>query len=389
MTGGKIRVVSIVGTRPEVVKMAPVVRALDARPDVFHHSVVSTGQHREMLMQILDVFGIVPEIDLALMAPNQRLSDLTSRTLASVSDLFERVEPDVVLVQGDTTTVMCAALAAFYLGIDVGHVEAGLRSRDMRNPFPEELNRRVAGLAATLHFAPTARACADLEREGVDPSRIFRTGNTVVDALQMLPLDVPFEERALDDVRFDDRRVMLVTTHRRESHGAPLRRTCSAIQELVSSYDDLEVVLPVHLNPNVRGVVQEMLDDIPRVHLVSPLGYVDLLKVLSRSHLVLTDSGGIQEEAPSFGKPVVVLRERTERPELIEAGLGWLVGTDPVAIVERASALLDNEELYANVAAAENPFGDGRAAPRIADILAQSFGRQPLGDVAGSAVVSG
>lgn len=354
--------------------MAPVIRALDARPDLFRHTVVSSGQHREMLAQILDVFEIQPELSLDLMSPDQRLGDLTAKAISALTELFESVAPDVVLVQGDTTTVLCASLAAFYLGIDVGHVEAGLRSADMRNPFPEELNRRVAGLAATFHFAPTPRACAALEREGVEADRIFMTGNTVVDALQMVPLDGPFEEEALKRVQFGDRRVLLVTTHRRESHGEPMRDICRALEHLVGSYDDVEIVLPVHLNPNVRTVVRDMLLDLPRVHLVPPLSYVDLLKVLSSSHLVLTDSGGIQEEAPSFGKPVVVLRERTERPELIEAGLGWLVGTSFDSIVARTSALLDDRDLYATVAAAENPFGDGHAAPRIVSILEQAYG---------------
>jgi UDP-N-acetylglucosamine 2-epimerase (non-hydrolysing) len=365
------KVVSVVGTRPEGIKMAPVVLAFLRRKDVFDHTFVSTAQHREMLDHVLEAFGLKPDVDLRLMQPDQRLADFASRALARLSDLFAQLVPDCVLVQGDTTTVMAASLAAFYQGFKVGHVEAGLRSFDRRNPFPEEINRRIAGCLADWHFAPTERARQNLLREGVGSETIFVTGNTIVDALHAIHPEGRFENEVLNSLSFEQRRVLLVTAHRRENHGAPLAAVCDALKALVSTFNDVEVVYPVHLNPNVRTLVHKALGSIPRVHLIEPVSYGDLLRLMKRCYLILTDSGGIQEEAPSFQKPVLVLRDVTERPEVIEAGAAKLVGTDASKIIRETSHLLNDSEAYRRMAAVENPFGDGRAGERIVSILEQ------------------
>ncbi len=365
----RAKIVTIVGTRPEGIKMAPVVRALDRRLEVFDHTFVSTAQHRELLDNVLRTLDVVPSIDLELMQPGQGLGQFASRALAALSDLFTRLTPDAVLVQGDTTTVMVASLAAFYQGIKIGHVEAGLRSFDRQNPFPEEINRRVTGVVADWHFAPTERAAKNLLAEGVSRDNVFVTGNTIVDALRSIRLDDAFENNQLDEVDFERRRVLLVTAHRRENHGAPLAAICDALKTLTARYDDVEVVYPVHLNPNVRGVVYDLLGAAPRIRLVEPLSYSDLLRVMKRCHLILTDSGGIQEEAPSFGKPVLVLREVTERPEAVESGAAKIVGTDSQRIVCEAARLLDVPAEHELMKAAKNPFGDGHAAERIVQIL--------------------
>jgi UDP-N-acetylglucosamine 2-epimerase (non-hydrolysing) len=365
----RAKIVTIVGTRPEGIKMAPVVRALDRRREVFDHTFVSTAQHRELLDNVLRTLDVAPGIDLQLMQPGQGLGQFASRALAALSELFARLTPRAVLVQGDTTTVMIAGLAAFYQGIKVGHVEAGLRSFDRQNPFPEEINRRITGVVADWHFAPTDRAAKNLIAEGVPQDNVFVTGNTIVDALRSIRLDDAFENQQLDIVDFDRRRVLLVTAHRRENHGPPLASICGALKTLAARYEDVEVVYPVHLNPNVRGVVYDLLGNSPRVRLVDPLSYGDLLRVMKRSYLILTDSGGIQEEAPSFGKPVLVLREVTERPEAVESGAAKIVGTDSQRIICEATRLLDNPVDHERMQAAKNPFGDGHAAERIVDIL--------------------
>lgn len=354
--------------------MAPVIRAIDRRRKIFEQVVVTTGQHREMLDQSLRSFGIVPETDLGLMRPAQSIGGFASRALAALDDLFARADADVVLIQGDTTTVLCASLAAFWMGIPLGHVEAGLRSHDRQRPFPEELNREVAGLAARFHFAPTERARDNLLRQEVDPSTIFVTGNTIVDALAMLDVGPEFSLPALDTLDFAHHRVVLVTAHRRESHGPAMASICRAIREIASRFADLSVLFPVHLNPSVQRVVHDELGDCPQVLLVDPLDYDDLLRVMQRAHLILTDSGGIQEEAPSFGKPVLVLRDVTERPEAVEAGLAHLVGTDQRAIVAAAVRLLSDDDAYGAMVGRDNPFGDGHAGERIASILAEQLG---------------
>jgi UDP-N-acetylglucosamine 2-epimerase len=366
------RVAVIVGTRPEAIKLAPVIRALDARPDAFEQLVVATGQHRELLDQTLDAFGIVPELDLDLMQPDHRLDAFAARALTAVGELLDELRPDVVLVQGDTTTVMSASLAAFYRQIPVGHVEAGLRSHDLGGPFPEELNRRVAALASAFHFAPTVRAAENLRCEGVREHSIHVTGNTIVDALETMRLPAEFAAPELRALDLDGRRTVLVTAHRRESHGEPIRSIFRALRAIAESHEDVRIVYPVHLNPNVRGPAFDELDGVAGVHLVEPVSYPDLLLAMRRSVFVMTDSGGIQEEAPSFRKPVLVLRDVTERPELIEAGLGELVGTETKRIVAAATRLLGDGEHYRAMQAAENPFGDGRAGERIAEILLSS-----------------
>jgi UDP-N-acetylglucosamine 2-epimerase (non-hydrolysing) len=367
------KVVTILGTRPEVIKMAPVVRELNGRSDAFDQTIVATAQHRQMLDQVLDVFRIVPDIDLGLMKQNQDLAEFASRSLLALSNLFSELKPDAILVQGDTTTVATASLAAFYKGILVGHVEAGLRSFDRLQPFPEEINRRLAACLADIHFAPTARARQNLLREGVPDESIFVTGNTIVDALKSIRLEQNLEgnydDASLAGLNHHRKRLLLVTAHRRENHGQPLRSICRALKTLVRSFDDIVIVYPVHLNPQVGSVVREELEGVDRIHLIEPVSYRDLLRLMERCYLILTDSGGIQEEAPSFKKPVLVLREVTERPELIEAGAGRIVGTDADTIASAAARLLVEPLEYTKMTASENPFGDGRAAERIADAL--------------------
>ena len=363
------KIVTIVGTRPEVIKMAPVIRELERRQTIFEHTVVTTAQHRQMLDQVLEVFRIKPDIDLGLMQQNQDLAEFASRSLLAVSNLLSDLKPDAVLVQGDTTTVMTAALAGFYKGIQVGHVEAGLRSFDRYQPFPEEINRRVASCLASIHFAPTRLARLNLLREGVPEDTIFVTGNTIVDALSSISVSGSFDDATLARLEPGESRMLLVTAHRRENHGQPLRSICQALKTLTSNFEDIEVVYPVHLNPKVGNVVREELGNIDRIHLVDPVSYPDLLRLMKRCFLILSDSGGIQEEGPSFHKPVLVLREVTERPELIEANAGKIVGTDARSIVDATTHLLTNPLAYSQMSSAENPFGDGHAAERIADIL--------------------
>jgi len=364
------KVITIMGTRPEVIKLAPVIRELERCKATFDHIVVTTAQHREMLDQVLKVFRIEPDIDLNLMQRDQSLANFASRSLVSLSNMLYEMRPDAVLIQGDTTTVMTAALAAFYQDIRVGHVEAGLRSFDNRSPFPEEINRRMATCLTDMHFAPTEGARRNLLREGMPDENIFVTGNTIVDALKSIPLEGCFDDERLEQIDFNHQRILLVTAHRRENHGERLRSICRALRTLADSFDDVEVIYPVHLNPNVRAVVRDELSDVPRVHLVEPVTYSDLLRLMKNCYLILTDSGGIQEEAPSFHKPVLVLRELTERPEIIDSGAGKLVGADVSRIVEEASLLLNDNLEYDAMSVVENPFGDGHAAERIVQILA-------------------
>ena len=367
------KILIVYGTRPEAIKMAPVVRAVRARPERFRAMVVATGQHREMLDQVQRLFGLEPDVDLDLMRPGQQLNDLAARALAGLEPLLERERPDWVLVQGDTTTAMTAALAAFHRRIPVGHVEAGLRTGDLERPFPEEANRRIIDLLATACFAPTERARRALVAEGLAPGRIHRTGNTVVDALR--EVRERLAEVGVGPAEDDDE--VLVTAHRRESFGRPLARVLDAVSELAGRFPQLRFVYPVHPNPHVEGPAHERLGGLPNVELHPPLDYRELVGRLARCRLVLTDSGGIQEEAPSFGKPVLVLRETTERPEGVEAGVARLVGTDRERIVTEASLLLTDGDAYARMANAVNPYGDGRAGERIAAILAGESWSEP------------
>ena len=348
--------------------MAPVYAAIREHP-FLEPLVIATTQHREMLKQALDVFGIVPDIDLGLMQNGQNLGVFTSRALAALTDCFLAERPEFLLVQGDTSTVTAACLAGFYQGIPIGHIEAGLRSFDLSSPFPEEVNRRVATCTANVHFAPTNEARNNLIAEGVPEGDIFVTGNTVVDALQAIPRRARFETPTLNALPWSERRVLVVTVHRRESLGEHLEAICDAIESIVRMHADVEIAFPVHLNPRVRDVVFSRLANIPRIHLLDPLPYPELLELIRRSHFVLSDSGGIQEEVPSFGKPILILRDTTERPEVVRAGFGELVGTDAKRILSRASALLTDDALYQARSSGRNPFGDGRASFRIAEVI--------------------
>jgi UDP-N-acetylglucosamine 2-epimerase (non-hydrolysing) len=365
----RLKVAAVIGTRPEAIKMAPIIWELQRRDSDFSLWIISTAQHHELLDDALRVFNIRPDNTLNLMRPDQTVPDLASRALVGLTRLLASRPQDIVLVQGDTTTVVAATLAAFYLGIKVAHVEAGLRSFNRSCPFPEEMHRRLVGCMADLHFAPTERARQNLLREGVPPKAIFVTGNTIVDALRSVALGDGFEDPALEFVDTIDGRLLLVTAHRRENHGAALRSICESLKSLVASFDDVQVVFPVHPNPRVCDPVRRHLSGIPRIHLVNPVSYHDLLQLIRRSTLVLTDSGGIQEEAPSFQKPVLVMRDTTERPELLDTGAGQIVGTSTATIVAAVTRLLEDPLAYRAMQATVNPFGDGRAAERIANIL--------------------
>lgn len=369
-------ILCVVGTRPEAVKMAPVILALRREPWA-RVRVLATAQHRQMLDQVLDFFGITPDIDLDLMRPGQTLAELTSRLMASLDGVLASEQPDVVLAQGDTTTVMVAALACFYRRIPFGHVEAGLRTHDIDNPFPEEANRVIAGRLAHWHFAPTGRSRENLLAEGVRVGSIHVTGNTVIDALLEtarrdlpLPLDLPV-----------DRRVVLVTAHRRENFGAPFREICRALRTLSQAHPDVQFVYPVHPNPNVTAVVHEWLTRLPGVTLCDPLDYAPFVALMKRSCLIISDSGGVQEEAPALGKPVLVLRDETERPEAVEMGVVALVGPHHDRIVREAGRLLGDERARQAMARGVSPYGDGQAAARIVTILQQHF-LSPAADAA-------
>lgn len=369
-------ILSVIGTRPEAIKMAPVVLELQRRPDAFRSVVCSTGQHREMLDQALNLFHITPDVDLRLMTHNQSLAHLTARLFSSFDDVLAEVQPDCVLAQGDTTTVMVAAIASFYRNIPFGHVEAGLRTGDKRRPFPEEINRRLADTVTDLAFAPTERSKQALLAEHFNAENIFVTGNTVIDAL----LDIaerPYTWAGSPLAALpEDAPYVLITAHRRESFGDAFREMCQAIRELADEFapQGLQFVYPVHLNPNVRAPVNEILGGAKNVTLLEPLDYFSLVQLMKRSRIILTDSGGIQEEAPSLGVPALVMRETTERPEGLDAGVVKLVGSDRTRIVEEARRLLRDPEAHAAMATRANPYGDGHAAKRIVDVLQQRLG---------------
>jgi len=380
------RILTIFGTRPEAIKMAPVVRELQRRAEVLTSITCVTAQHRELLDQVLLDFALIPDVDLDLMEPGQDLYDITSRVLVQLRDVLKQVKPDMVLVHGDTTTAMAAALAAFYQEIPVGHVEAGLRTFCLSAPFPEEMNRQVVGRLATLHFAPTVRNRANLIRENLPQERIHVTGNTVIDALLYM------KERILHDPDVHARvakkiadlglsspgrngeHLVLVTGHRRENFGKGFDDICTALADLVTRRNDIRIIFPVHLNPHVKSVVERRLGRHQHVQLVPPLDYETFIWLMHQSKLILTDSGGIQEEGPALGKPVLVMRETTERPEGVEAGTVRLVGTEPKAIVDGVLCLLDDPEAYSAMACAVNPYGDGQAAQRICDAIEIFFG---------------
>jgi UDP-N-acetylglucosamine 2-epimerase (non-hydrolysing) len=387
---GLKKVLLVFGTRPEAIKMAPVVKELQRHPEEFKTVVCVTAQHRQMLDQVLQLFDIRPDYDLDIMKPGQDLFDVTCNVLQGLRPVLQQEQPDIVLVHGDTTTTMAAALAAYYCRIPVGHVEAGLRTHNKFAPFPEEINRTVASALTDLHFAPTEAARQNLLREGVAAETIIITGNTVVDALFMVRekmeregLDKQIERDfvarypalgpifAANEPSTPSPRLILVTGHRRENFGEGFENICHALAEIADKYDDVEILYPVHLNPNVQEPVHRLLGNVRRhnVHLIEPVDYLPFVHLMNRSYLIITDSGGVQEEAPSLGKPVLVMRETTERPEAVDAGTVKLVGTDREVIVAEASRLLDDDEAYQAMAMAHNPYGDGLAVGRIAEVL--------------------
>lgn len=370
------KILFVFGTRPEAIKMAPLIREFQQHSDSFQVLVCVTAQHRQMLDQVLDFFSIRPDYDLNLMQPNQTLFDITAKGLKGLESVLKDAQPDLVFVQGDTTTAFVGALAAYYLQIPVAHLEAGLRSGNKYSPFPEEANRTMAGHLAEFHFAPTSQAQANLLREGITRN-VYVVGNTVIDAL-LLGLNILKEkgdwsyQHYFQAIDFD-RKIILVTGHRRESFGEPFENICLAIRDLAHTFPEVEIVYPVHLNPNVQETVRRILQDQPNVHLIDPLDYPYLIWLMNRSYLVLTDSGGIQEEAPSLGKPVVVMRDVTERQEGIDAGTAVLVGTNRQKIYDTVSSLLTDPTHYARMAQAVNPYGDGTTSRKIADCLRTAF----------------
>ncbi len=385
---GPLKVLSVFGTRPEAIKMAPVVKEIEKHRARIKSVVCVTAQHREMLDQVLALFGICPDYDLDIMKPGQDLFEVTCNVIRGMKLVLEKERPDVVLVHGDTTTTMMASLASFYRRTRVGHVEAGLRTWDKFAPFPEEINRKLTSSLADIHFAPTEISKQNLLKEGVPEESIFVTGNTVIDALLFVSGIISNDEIVRD--RLDDqfgfldlkKRLVLVTGHRRENFGQGFENICLALVEIADSHSDVEILYPVHLNPNVKGPVGRILGrrDLSNVHLIEPVDYLQFVYLMNRSYLILTDSGGIQEEAPSLGKPVLVLREVTERPEAIVAGTARLVGTDKKQIVTETLRLLERQDAYEKMSLAHNPYGDGRAAERIVEALLSEATRQRAGD---------
>jgi UDP-N-acetylglucosamine 2-epimerase (non-hydrolysing) len=373
----------IFGTRPEAIKLAPVILGLRAQAGIALHLCV-TAQHRQLLDQVLGVFGIIPDLDLDLMRPDQSLADLTSHAIRALGEVFERERPDLVLVQGDTTTVFCAALAAFYARVPVGHVEAGLRTGNLEAPWPEEANRVLTSRLATLHFAPTCQAKENLLREGIAAGCVHVTGNTVIDALlhiaataKVLSPSMNLELGTVADIP-PAKRIVLITGHRRENFGEGFRRVCLAVRTLAAQFPDVHFVYPVHLNPNVRRPVEQILraEGESNVHLIEPLSYPSFVHLMNRAYLILTDSGGVQEEAPSLGKPVLVMRDTTERPEAVAAGCSVLVGTDETRIVAETARLLKDPAAYEQMSRVHNPYGDGHAADRIIAICERFLFRE-------------
>ena len=373
-----VKVLVVFGTRPEAIKMAPVIRALNGKLEV---KVCVTAQHREMLDQVLDLFEIVPDYDLDIMKPGLDLFDVTSNVLSGMKQVLSEEQPDVVLVHGDTTTTMATSMAAFYLNIPVGHVEAGLRTYNIHSPFPEEFNRQITTKITQFHFAPTENARQNLLNEQVMEQQIYVTGNTVIDALFSMVEKArvaDYSDDILEQIQFLSRekdnlpRIILVTGHRRENFGQGFEEVCRALRDIALENSDVQIIYPVHLNPNVREPVNRILSNINNIHLVEPMEYLSFIKLMDASYLILTDSGGIQEEAPSLGKPVLVMRDTTERPEAVEAGTVKLVGTDEKEIVRVVNQLLTNKKVYKNMSKAHNPYGDGHASQAICNVLEKS-----------------
>jgi len=368
-----MKIMTVFGTRPEGVKMAPIIKELQKR-ETIEQVVCITAQHREMLDQVINLFGIIPDYDLNIFKPGQTLTDITTNALKGLEEVIMKEKPDVLLVQGDTTTVFAGALAAFYQKIKIGHVEAGLRSGNMYSPYPEEANRKLTGVLTNFHFAPTKKNFDNLVSEGYSKDKIFITGNTVIDALKYaIKKDYKFSDERLNNIDYDNKKVILVTSHRRENLGEPMENIFKAIRDVVDSHEDSLVVFPVHLNPKVRELAEDILGNNNRILLTEPLDYEPFTNLMSRVYAVVTDSGGLQEEAPAMGKPVLVVREETERPEGIEAGTAKLVGTSYNSVYTNLKELLDNSTLYDSMAKAVNPYGDGNASQKIVDIILSSI----------------
>lgn len=368
----KIKVMTVFGTRPEAIKMAPLVLELQKQSQRFEAITTVSAQHREMLDQVLDIFHIKPDYDLNIMHARQTLTDITSNVLINLDKILKEAKPDIVLVHGDTTTTFAASVAAFYNQIPIGHVEAGLRTWEKYSPYPEEMNRQMTDAMTDLYFAPTNQSKANLLKENHKEDNIYITGNTAIDALKQT-VDKEYHHDILDKVS-PDNKLILLTMHRRENQGEPMRRVFKVIREVVESREDVEVIYPVHLSPAVQEAAKEILGNTERIHLISPLDVVDFHNLAARSYFIMTDSGGVQEEAPSLGKPVLVLRDKTERPEGVEAGTLKLVGTESEKIKEEMEELLDNDAEYQRMAQAKNPYGDGKASERILDAIAYYFG---------------
>lgn len=366
-----IKIMSVFGTRPEAIKMAPLVLELQKHPEITS-TVCITAQHRQMLDSVMDQFGITADYDLDIMSAGQDLTDITTRVLLRMREVLREAKPDMVLVHGDTTTTFAGALAAFYEKIPVGHVEAGLRTYDRYSPFPEEMNRSLVGRIASLHFAPTASNERNLQHESVN-GEIYVTGNTVIDAMTYTVRGEQFSSPQLNSIDFSDKRLITLTCHRRENYGEPMRNIFTAVREIAQSHPDVLIVYPVHLSPVVRNTAQEILGDVQNIKLIDPLDAVDMHRLMARSFFVMTDSGGLQEEAPALGKPVLVLRRETERPEAVEAGTVKLAGTETAEIMRLADSLLKDESFYNAMAKAVNPYGDGHACPRIAQAILHHF----------------
>lgn len=367
----KIKVMVVFGTRPEAIKMAPLVIELKKQADLFETTTVVTAQHRQMLDQVLETFKIEPDYDLDIMGKNQTLTDITVKILHKLDDILKENKPDIMLVHGDTTTTFAASLAAFYNQVRIGHVEAGLRTWNKYSPFPEEMNRQMTDSLTDLYFAPTDQSKANLLKENHPAETVFVTGNTAIDALK-LTVQADYQHEVLD--RIDPaRKMILVTMHRRENQGEPMRRVFRTLRQIVDAHDDVEIVYPVHLSPAVQEAAREILSDNEKIHLIEPLDVLDFHNIAAKSYFIMSDSGGVQEEAPSLGKPVLVLRDTTERPEGVEAGTLKLVGTETQAVAEAMETLLTDESLYQEMAQASNPYGDGKASERIAQAIAHYF----------------
>jgi len=373
-----IKTLIIFGTRPEAIKLAPVIKELKAHPNIFNIKICVTAQHRQMLDQVLEIFNIVPDYDLNIMKDNQSLFDVTAECLKKIEPILKKEKPDIILVQGDTTTCFIASLAAYYFKIKIGHIEAGLRTKDKFNPFPEEMNRRLTDHLADLHFAPTQTARENLLKEGIHPSKIHVTGNTVIDAL-LFTIEKQKDEKTQEslsqkllhkhNISLDSRKLILVTCHRRESFGQEFRNICNGLKKIALNNHNIQIIYPVHLNPNVQKPVKKILSDIKNIHLIEPLDYSSFIWLLNKSYLVLTDSGGIQEEAPSLGKPVLVMRQKTERLEGVKAGVTKVIGTSSDSIYSETLHLLENPTAYQSMSKATNPYGDGKASHRICSTL--------------------